>query len=166
MLHELFITHCTNGTLIMNPFTRMCYMVMKTRRPGKEMADVGNHKKFTLRYLRVGITPASNILSIRIAISYDIIRKSENTINQLKDLMYHQNPYICGIKKDANISKHVCVCIGRDTLQECQAFMNRVREIRHLKVIKRQKSKYFGSKWSGGHSNICSSQDQNSSFGW
>ena len=21
MLHELFITHCTNGTLIMNPFT-------------------------------------------------------------------------------------------------------------------------------------------------
>ena len=22
MLHELFVTHCTNGTLIMNPFTK------------------------------------------------------------------------------------------------------------------------------------------------
>ena len=27
MLHELFVTHCTNGTLIMNPFTYIHYTI-------------------------------------------------------------------------------------------------------------------------------------------
>ena len=27
MLHELFITHCTNGTSVMNPFTLIRFML-------------------------------------------------------------------------------------------------------------------------------------------
>ena len=66
------------------------------------------------------------------------------------------------------MKKFQCV-LDKDTLHECQVFINREREARHLKVLERKKSKFnrlwlwLGSKW-GSCSNIHSTQDHSGTF--
>ena len=45
MLHELFITHCTNGTLIMNPFTIFAYNTFNN-------PNLGNYNPYELTFGR------------------------------------------------------------------------------------------------------------------
>ena len=45
MLHELFITHCTNGTLIMNPFTPEHVYEKGLLSPAKNSGGIGESSR-------------------------------------------------------------------------------------------------------------------------
>ena len=104
----------------------------------RKITDFGNHRMFTLRCLKVGTTPASLKLknTIRTPRCFDITRKVERQLLNERITCINNTIYICEIKRDTCINKLLSV-LDRDTLQECWAFINRMRE-----VLKRQKPKF------------------------
>ena len=101
------------------------------------MADFSNHRRFSISCLKVGSTPVSCKLknTIRTPRHYDIIRKAERQLPNERISCINNTLYICGTKGDMCYNKLLCV-LYRDTLQECWAFINRVMEARHVKVMK------------------------------
>ena len=84
MLHELFITHCTNGTLIMNPFTfiKDSYnheTLLEARRVEKLEIQVANSRtvrNFNLSCLANKVTPKTLQIKWKGKFEQAIIKKT------------------------------------------------------------------------------------------
>ena len=122
------------------------------------MADFGNHRRFTLKCLVIGITQVSCKLknTIRTPRSYEIIKKVEKQPPDERIRCINNSLYICGIKRDTCYNRLKSV-LDSDTLQECQSFINKTRESSHTEIMDRQNGKFnrLLLKYRGGYSNNC-----------
>ena len=93
--------------------------------------------------------------NIRTPRSFEIIRRAERQFLHER-ITFINNPInISRTKRDTCIDQLVCV-LDRDTLKECQVFINRVMKARNVSLMERQKSKFYRlwHKITGDHSNI------------
>ena len=121
----------------------------------KKLADFKNHRRFTLRCLSQKITPVSLKLkrNIKTERGQKIIEKAEK---QLMDERVRQ------INHTIDVCTHlIYTCInelkdkiGPILLEECQVFIDKIREYRHRTVLERHLIKFerLYQKTKGGHS--------------
>ena len=115
----------------------------KWERSEKKMADLKNHRRFTLRFLDINIIPVSLRLksNIRTPRAMSIIKKTERlllnermrTINSTIEMLECQC-HTC--RSDLN------KVLDRETMEECDKIMVKIKEDRHYKTLERQKAKY------------------------
>ena len=110
------------------------------------MADFHNHRRFSLRCLKIDVIPVSIRLktNIRTVRGLEIIRKTERKLlnecvrsinNSLELYTYERDSIVQQLEEK----------LGQDLsnlLEECQDFINRVIECRHHRVLVRQKRKF------------------------
>ena len=132
----------------------------KWERSEKKMADFKNHRRFTLRCLDSNIIPVSLRLksNIRTPRAMNIIKKTERL--SLNERIRSINSTIKMLKCQC----HTCrsdlnKVLDRETMEECDKIMVKIKEDRHHKILQRQKAKldWLMSKEvhvnRGGHSN-------------
>ena len=133
----------------------------KWERSEKKMADFKNHRRFTLICLDSNIIPVSLRLNsnIRTPRAINIIKKTER-------LLLNERVRII----NSTIEMLVCQChtcrsdlnkvLDRETMEECDKIMVKIKEDRHQKTLERQKAKldWLMSREEhvnrGGHSNM------------
>ena len=113
----------------------------------KKMADYRNHRRFTLKHIKAGITRVSSKLKnpLKTRNSYDIIHKVEKqllygrirNINSLLD-MFEQNrsQYYSHLKNMINQHDQ-----ERD-IGKCIEFINKIKEQRHSKIKNKHINKF------------------------
>ena len=122
----------------------------------KKIADSKNHKWFTLRCLSQKITPnslklKSNINTIR---GKWIINRAEKQLANERVRSINNTIETCTWQKDTCIEDLKCQ-ISNFYFQECEKFIDRVKEQRHQSVLERQLSKFewLWQRLRGGCSN-------------
>ena len=109
----------------------------------KKMVDFHNHRRFSLRCLKYNVIPVSIWLktNIRTSKGLEIIRKAERQLlnecirsinNSLELYMYEKEAYFHLLREK----------LEKNTMEECQHFMNRVVEAKHQQVLVHQRSKF------------------------
>ena len=122
------------------------FLVQEWEKLEKKMSNFRNHWRFTIKCLKNDIVPVSVRLktNIRTTKGLEIIKRAEKQLlnecirtinNQLEMFM---------IKRDTCVNKLKNTIKDQILIQECENLMKKITESRHLRVLKRQKSKYEG----------------------
>ena len=124
---------------------RKVYFFCGNGKNWEKMTDYRNHLRFTIKCLKNEVIPVSmrlktNIKTLR---GIQIVRKAEKqllneqirSINNILELLM--------LKRDTCTSKlKELLKDDQSTLEDCNILMERVKEYRHNRVMKRQKAKF------------------------
>ena len=123
------------------------FLLQQWEKLEKKMADYWNHLRFTIKCLKNEVIPVSvrlktNIKTLR---GIQIIRKAEKqllnecirSINNILELLMLKRDTCSNKVKELILQKD-----DRNTLEECNNLMERVREYRHNTVMRRQKVRF------------------------
>ena len=101
-----------------------------------------NHCRFTLRCISRGIIPVSVRLKTKVISEKAriIIRKAERDHLQARIKSIHS--FINNIKQLDRCRPHLASLATTIIMEECQCFINKVREFRHSKIRGRQINKF------------------------
>ena len=114
----------------------------------KKMSDFRNNQRFTIKCLKNDIVPVSVRLktNIKTAKGLEIIKRAEKQL--LNECVRSINSQLgmFMFKRDTCIKKLKEVIREQNLIQECEELMKKVVESRHVRVLERQKSKFYISK--------------------
>ena len=109
-----------------------------------KMSDYRNHLRFSLRCLDRGLIPVSLRLKnlLRTQRGKDIIYKTEKRL--LNERIKNINMTLKHYEQEAYMYQHdLKQQIEQNWWEECKLEINKVREIRHNKVLERQRNKFI-----------------------
>ena len=108
------------------------------------MSDFRNHWRFTIKCLKNDIVPVSVRLktNIRTTKGLEIIRRAEKQLLNERIRTINNQLEMFMMKRDTCVNKLKNTIREQVLIQECENLMEKITESRHLKVLKRQKSKY------------------------
>ena len=109
----------------------------------KKMADYKNHRRFTIKCLKRDIIPVSIKLrtSLLTKKASQIIKRAERQLLNERIRNINNTIEINMFKRDAYF-QYLENELDPTTLQECQKFIDKVRECRHKRVQERQIKKF------------------------
>ena len=135
------------------------YLLQQWEKIEKKMADFCNHRRFSLRCLKLDVIPVSIRLktNIRTVRDLEIIRKTERKLlnecvrsinNSLELYTYERDSIVQQLEEKLEQDQI-------NLLEECQDFIKRVIECRHHRVMVQQKRKFelLCQRKTGGRSN-------------
>ena len=118
-------------------------MYRKVERTELKISDLNNHQRFSLRCLSKGVIPVSLKLknNIRSHRSDCIIYRAKTKL--LNERIRNINNTIeCYEHEKYMYSNKLISILGSEIFKQCENYINRVREARHLKVLEYQKSRF------------------------
>ena len=121
-----------------------------------KMADFSNHRRFSLRCLSKGLIPVSVRLksNIKTPKGRQIIKKAEIALLNERVRSINNSLAMFTIQRDTCINQ-LKDNLDKETMEKCERFIKEKREIRHLKTIEWQVSKFerLCHRKTGGHIN-------------
>ena len=121
-----------------------------------KMADFSNHRRFSLRCLSEGLIPVSVRLksSIKTPKGRQIIKKAKIALLNERVRSINNSLTMFTIQRDTCINQ-LKDNLDKETMERCERFIKEKREIRHLKTLEWQVSKFerLCHRKTGGHIN-------------
>ena len=119
------------------------FLLRRWEKLEKKMANIRNHRQFTIKCLKNNIIPVSVRLktNIKTTKGLDIIRRAEKQLlnecvrsinNQFELFMFNRD----------TCKNQLQEILDKEIMEECEDLIKRVIENRHKLVLERQKSKY------------------------
>ena len=107
------------------------------------MADFSNHKRFSLRCLSEGLIPVSVRLksNIKTPKGRQIIKKAEIALLNERVRSINNSITMFTMQRDT-CTNQLKANLDKETMERCESFIKEKREIRHLKTLERQVSKF------------------------